>query len=169
MILQSMCEAGRWPVNLYPSWLRFALTFLAPIAFATTVPAQALAGRLTWGVLLAVVALALALFSIARLFGVWQYSGARHDDRGYLGTDKTGIPALGTLAPFPSRGGPSPIFFLDPQNHNGAVVFALFALGLLAGVAQRGGQDAFGDLFNGAAAAGARQMRDESGDTELLA
>ena len=79
MIFQSMYEAGRWPVSLYPSWLRFALTFLVPIAFATTVPAQALAGHLTWRILLGAVALALALFLVSRVF--WQtairrYSGA---------------------------------------------------------------------------------------------
>ena len=34
VIFQSMYEAGRWPVSLYPGWLRFALTFLVPVAFA---------------------------------------------------------------------------------------------------------------------------------------
>jgi ABC-type uncharacterized transport system permease subunit/ABC-type Na+ transport system ATPase subunit NatA len=46
-IFQSMYQAGRWPVSLYPGWLRFALTFIVPVAFATTVPAEALTGRLT--------------------------------------------------------------------------------------------------------------------------
>jgi ABC-2 type transport system permease protein len=48
MIFQSMYEAGRWPVSIYPGWLRFALTFLVPVALAVTVPAQALTGRLSW-------------------------------------------------------------------------------------------------------------------------
>ena len=48
MIFQSMYEAGRWPVSIYPAWLRFALTFIVPVAFAVTVPAQALTGRLSW-------------------------------------------------------------------------------------------------------------------------
>jgi ABC-2 type transport system permease protein len=79
VIFQSMYEAGRWPVSLYPAWLRFALTFLVPIAFATTVPAQALAGRLTWQILLGTVALAVALFVVSRFFwrvGIQRYSGA---------------------------------------------------------------------------------------------
>ncbi len=79
VIFQSMYEAGRWPVSLYPPWLRFALTFLVPIAFATTVPAQALAGRLTWRILLGAVLLALALFAASRLFwrtAIRRYSGA---------------------------------------------------------------------------------------------
>ena len=61
MIFQSMYEAGRWPVSLYPGWLRFALTFLVPVAFATTVPAEALTGRLNGQTLLGAVALAAAL------------------------------------------------------------------------------------------------------------
>ena len=44
VIFQSMYEAGRWPVSLYPGWLRFALTFIVPVAFAVTVPAAG-AGR----------------------------------------------------------------------------------------------------------------------------
>jgi viologen exporter family transport system permease protein len=79
MIFQSVYEAGRWPVTIYPGWLRFALTFLVPVAFAITVPAQALAGRLTASVLAGAWAFAAALFIAARLFwriGVRHYSGA---------------------------------------------------------------------------------------------
>jgi len=79
VIFQSMYEAGRWPVSLYPQWLRFALTFIVPVAFATTVPAQALAGRLTWQTLLGAVVLAIAMLVASRLFwriGIRYYSGA---------------------------------------------------------------------------------------------
>jgi ABC-2 type transport system permease protein len=79
MIFQSMYEAGRWPVSLYPGWLRFALTFVIPVAFATTVPAQALAGRLTWHALIGSTALAAALFTLSRFvwrLGLRRYSGA---------------------------------------------------------------------------------------------
>jgi len=79
VIFQSVYEAGRWPVSIYPAWLRFALTFLVPVAFAITVPAQALAGRLTWQVLGGAWGFALVLFTAARLFwrtGVRHYSGA---------------------------------------------------------------------------------------------
>ncbi|MGA2533853.1 MAG: ABC-2 family transporter protein [Candidatus Aminicenantales bacterium] len=79
VIFQSVYEAGRWPVSIYPGWLRFALTFLVPVAFAITVPAQALAGRVTWQVLLGAAAFAAALFTAARVFwrlGIRHYSGA---------------------------------------------------------------------------------------------
>ena len=79
VIFQSVYEAGRWPVSIYPAWLRFALTFIVPVAFAITVPAQALAGRLTWPLLGGAAAFAAALFIVARMFwrtGVRRYSGA---------------------------------------------------------------------------------------------
>ena len=79
VIFQSMYEAGKWPVDIYPAWLRGALTFLVPVAFATTVPAQALAGRLTPVGLGGAVALSASLFIAARFFwsvGLRRYSGA---------------------------------------------------------------------------------------------
>jgi ABC-2 type transport system permease protein len=79
MIFQSMYEAGRWPVSIYPGWLRFALTFIVPVAFAVTVPAQALAGTLSWQLLVGAWALAAGLFILARIFwraGLKRYSGA---------------------------------------------------------------------------------------------
>jgi ABC-2 type transport system permease protein len=79
VIFQSMYEAGRWPISLYPGWLRFGLTFLVPVAFATTVPAEALTGRLDPGTLAGALALAAALLAVSRLFwraGLRRYSGA---------------------------------------------------------------------------------------------
>jgi len=78
-IFQSMYEAGRWPVSLYPGWLRYGLTFIVPVAFATTVPAEALTGRLNWETLLGTVALGSVVFIIARAVwrvGLRHYSGA---------------------------------------------------------------------------------------------
>ena len=79
MIFQGMYDAARWPVTIYPGWLRAALTFLVPVTFAVTVPAQALVGRLTADFLIGTVALALVLLAVSRLFwkiGVRHYSGA---------------------------------------------------------------------------------------------
>lgn len=79
VILIAMWEAGRWPVGIYPPWLRLTLTFVIPVAFATTVPAEALAGRLTVETLAGAVALAALLLAVSRWFwtvGVRQYSGA---------------------------------------------------------------------------------------------
>lgn len=79
VVFQSMYEAGRWPITIYPSWLRYALTFLVPVAFATTIPAEALSGRLTPGALLGAVSLALVMLAASRWFwrrGISHYSGA---------------------------------------------------------------------------------------------
>lgn len=79
VIFQSMYSAGRWPVTIYPPALRAMLTFLVPVAFAVTVPAQALVGKLTPTTLAGAIALAATIFTAARLFwnyGVRHYSGA---------------------------------------------------------------------------------------------
>ncbi len=71
--------AGRWPVDIYPNWLRYGLTFLVPVAFAVTVPAEALTGRLTLQTWLGALALTIVLFIVARTvwkIGLRSYSGA---------------------------------------------------------------------------------------------
>jgi ABC-2 type transport system permease protein len=78
-LFEGLYAAGRWPVTIYPDWLRIGLTFLVPVAFAVTVPAEALTNRLTLGALLGAAALALVFMILARAFwrlGVRSYSGA---------------------------------------------------------------------------------------------
>jgi ABC-2 type transport system permease protein len=70
---------GRWPVGIYPDWLRFGITFLVPIAFAVTVPAEAVTSRLEWQTLALAAGFAVVLFGITRWFwrfGLRSYSGA---------------------------------------------------------------------------------------------
>ncbi len=72
-------QAGRWPVSIYPDWLRIGLTFLVPIAFAVTVPAQAFTGRLTPEILGLAALFAVGLLVVTRLLwriGLRRYSGA---------------------------------------------------------------------------------------------
>lgn len=79
VIFQTLYEAGRWPVRIYPQWLQVTLTFMVPVAFAITVPTEALVGRLTWSAMLVTVGLAAGTLLISRLFwryGVRHYSGA---------------------------------------------------------------------------------------------
>ena len=45
-IMQALLDAGRYPVGVYPVWLRIIVTFIIPIAVATTIPLQALRGDL---------------------------------------------------------------------------------------------------------------------------
>ncbi len=76
---QGLYSAGRAPVGIYPDWLKYGLTFLVPVAFAVTVPAEAVTGRLTLETLAGASALAAALLVGARwfwFFGLRRYSGA---------------------------------------------------------------------------------------------
>lgn len=78
-LFEGVYAAGRWPVSVYPDWLRTGLTFLVPVAFAVTVPAEALTNRLTSDSLILAVALAIGLMVLARVvwrFGLRAYSGA---------------------------------------------------------------------------------------------
>lgn len=75
VIYASMYEAGRWPVGIYPIWLRIALTFVVPVAFAITVPVEALVGRLEPTGLAGALGLAVAFLIVSRLF--WRF-GLRH-------------------------------------------------------------------------------------------
>src|SRR5512134_586772 len=78
-ILQALLDAGRYPVTVYPVWLRILVTFVIPIAVATTVPLQGLRGELTLGRVAMFVAIGMASFLIASQVwkrGLKQYSGA---------------------------------------------------------------------------------------------
>jgi ABC-2 type transport system permease protein len=78
-LFEGVYAAGRWPVGIYPEWLQVGLTFLVPVAFAVTVPAEALTGRLTPLTLLGAAGLTALLVLLARLvwnLGVRNYSGA---------------------------------------------------------------------------------------------
>ncbi|MGB3512105.1 MAG: ABC transporter permease [Microcoleaceae cyanobacterium] len=44
-VLSGLLEAGRYPMVAYPTAYRFFFTFLVPVAFLTTVPAQAMLDR----------------------------------------------------------------------------------------------------------------------------
>ena len=79
MVFHSMYEAARWPITIYPGWLRAGLTFLVPVAFAVTVPSEALVGRLSGDLMVATIGLAaIMLFAARQLWkvGVKHYSGA---------------------------------------------------------------------------------------------
>ena len=71
-VLRSVLEAGRFPVSAYPAAYRVVFTFVIPIAFLTTVPAQAMLGRSAGQRLLLAVLLALLFGLAARLF--WRFS-----------------------------------------------------------------------------------------------
>lgn len=78
-ILQALMDAGRYPVTVYPAWLRVIVTFIIPIAVATTIPLQALRGELITGQVLMYIAISIASFWVASIVwkaGLKRYSGA---------------------------------------------------------------------------------------------
>lgn len=71
MIFQAVYSAGKYPVAIYPRWLKLAMTFL--------VPSEALVGRLSPEVLGGALAMAGGMLVGARAFWLWgvrHYSGA---------------------------------------------------------------------------------------------
>ncbi len=51
-IFDSLFQMARYPVGLYPGWLRLILTWVIPVGMMTTIPAQALTSSLTLPMLL---------------------------------------------------------------------------------------------------------------------
>jgi len=78
-ILQALMDSGRYPAQVYPIWLRTLVTFVIPIAVATTVPLQALRGELLWWQVLLFLGISAASLVISAQVwkaGVRRYSGA---------------------------------------------------------------------------------------------
>jgi ABC-2 type transport system permease protein len=59
-IFDGIFQMARYPVGIYPGWLRLVLTWIVPVGVVTTIPAQALMGGLSPAVLLASLGLAVA-------------------------------------------------------------------------------------------------------------
>ena len=62
-LFDAFFQMARYPVGLYPGWLRLILTWVVPVGVMTTVPAQALAGDLPVATLLGSLALAATFFA----------------------------------------------------------------------------------------------------------
>lgn len=78
-LFEGLYAAGRWPIDIYPNWLKYGLTFLVPVAFAISVPSEALTGRLTLQTWFGALALTIILFILSRTIwkiGLKSYSGA---------------------------------------------------------------------------------------------
>jgi len=78
-ILHALLDAGRYPVTVYPVWLRILVTFVIPVAVATTIPHQGLRGELDLGRLLMFLGIGIVSFIVATQVwkrGLKQYSGA---------------------------------------------------------------------------------------------
>lgn len=64
-VFDAVFQLARYPAGIYPGWLRFALTWIIPVALMTTIPAQALTGQASAGLLLGAAAFTTALLAAA--------------------------------------------------------------------------------------------------------
>ncbi|MFS8883957.1 ABC-2 family transporter protein, partial [Synechococcus sp. R55.3] len=71
-VLRGLVEAGRFPMVAYPVAYRVFFTFIVPVAFLTTIPAETLLGRVQWPWLLGSGLLAAGLLWGSHLF--WRFA-----------------------------------------------------------------------------------------------
>lgn len=67
-IFSTLYNMGRYPITIYPDWIRTILTWIVPVAFMTTIPTQALTGSASTWMVLAGFVLAVVLFMFASFF-----------------------------------------------------------------------------------------------------
>jgi ABC-2 type transport system permease protein len=78
-IFWAFTEAGRFPVDVYPLWLRVSLSTIVPIGIAVTAPANVIAGRMDAVAVAALGAgtvLAVGVASLLWRWGLRSYTGA---------------------------------------------------------------------------------------------
>ncbi len=78
-VFDGLFSMARYPVGLYPGWLRLVLTWIVPVGLMTTVPAQTLTGTLSGLTLVAALLAALALLAASSLLfrlGLRRYASA---------------------------------------------------------------------------------------------
>jgi ABC-2 type transport system permease protein len=71
-VLRGLLEAGRFPMAAYPVAYRFFFTFVVPVAFLTTIPAETMLQRVELGWVMGAGGLAIALLLISRTF--WKFA-----------------------------------------------------------------------------------------------
>lgn len=71
-VLRAFLEAGKYPVTMYPTAYQFFFTFVIPVAFMTSVPAETMLGQATSTRILIGGALALLLLLASRLW--WRFA-----------------------------------------------------------------------------------------------
>jgi ABC-2 type transport system permease protein len=79
VVFWSFTDAGRFPVEIYPGWLRWTLSSVVPIGIAVTVPSQAIAGKIGNAGVAALVGVTVVAWFTASAFwrvGLKSYTGA---------------------------------------------------------------------------------------------
>lgn len=72
VLFRTLYDTARFPIGVFPALIRFALTFILPIAFMTTFPAQAVLGLIEVPSIIGAIIVAVAMFT----FGTWFWQRA---------------------------------------------------------------------------------------------
>ena len=75
-LIFAFMSAARVPVSAYSGPIRFMFSFIVPVAFVTTVPAQAALGKLNLGFAMASIVVSIGLLLTSHLF--WRYAVANY-------------------------------------------------------------------------------------------
>ena len=78
-IFDGLFQMSRYPMGMYPGWLKMALTWIVPVGMITTIPAEALTGALNPWMAAASLALAAVLLAVGSFLfrtGLRRYSSA---------------------------------------------------------------------------------------------
>lgn len=78
-IFDGLFQMARYPMGMYPGWLRMILTWVVPVGMITTVPAEALTGSLNVWMVVASLSFALIMLVIGSLLfrkGLHRYASA---------------------------------------------------------------------------------------------
>ncbi|ACK64167.1 protein of unknown function DUF990 [Rippkaea orientalis PCC 8801] len=71
-VLRGLLEAGRYPIVAYPPVYRFFFTFVIPVAFLTTIPAESLLGKSQVVWILGAAMICFCLLIVSHYF--WQFA-----------------------------------------------------------------------------------------------
>jgi ABC-2 type transport system permease protein len=78
-IFWAFIDAGRFPIDIYPGWLRLTMSTVIPVGIAVTIPAKAIAGLVDAQTVVAILAATLVAWVVSRAFwkrGLRAYTGA---------------------------------------------------------------------------------------------
>jgi ABC-2 type transport system permease protein len=78
-LFDALFQMARYPIDVYPFWVRFLLTWLVPVGIMTTVPAQVLAGEVSATFLLVVAVVVMVMVvgaSVVFRVGLRRYASA---------------------------------------------------------------------------------------------
>ncbi|HLO83775.1 MAG TPA: ABC transporter permease [Nostocaceae cyanobacterium] len=71
-VLRGLLDAGKYPIAAYPVAYRFFFTFVVPVSFLTTIPAQVMLGEIQLNWLFGTIFLAATLFFVSTRF--WRFA-----------------------------------------------------------------------------------------------